>query len=378
MRKIIAFYAWQSDTPEQFNRQFMQIALEDAAKRITQDSALDVELVIDYDTAGVPGTPPISDTILKKIDGCDIFIPDVFVARTERGKLLPNPNVMMEYGYALRAKTYTAMMPVMNTAFGPPEELPFDMGHLRHPIQYHAETTATDAERRRLRQGLSQQFEAKLRLQIAATQPAPPLPVPFPEVTPSYNHAVYFEPNEVLATGNSGQAEYRFSYEKAVYIRFFPTHGNRRIGLAALNPIFETQRPVPLCVVQGGIVGRNRFGPIIYAPQGPDKIDGLTQGFETGELWGIDGTIFRPDEHWDYRLRYQGIPMIVIPIIDFEKLYIRVLRNYVHRDALSDTTDDAIKAVLGAYFADLYDLAAFARKDVFTTGVVAAHDLPSL
>jgi hypothetical protein len=90
----------------------------------------------------------------------------------------------MEYGYALRAKTYTAMMPVMNTAFGPPEELPFDMGHLRHPIQYHAETTAKDAERRALRQGLSQQLEAKLRLQIAATQPAPPLPVPFPEATP--------------------------------------------------------------------------------------------------------------------------------------------------------------------------------------------------
>jgi hypothetical protein len=54
MRKIIAFYAWQSDIPEQFNRKFIQIALEDAAKRITQDSAIDVDLVVDYDTAGVP------------------------------------------------------------------------------------------------------------------------------------------------------------------------------------------------------------------------------------------------------------------------------------------------------------------------------------
>jgi hypothetical protein len=226
---------------------------------------------------------------------------------------------------------------------------------------------------------------------------------------------VYFEPNEVLATGNSGQAEYRFAYEKAAYIRFFPAHGSRRIGQAALNPIFQARRPVPFCLVEGGIAERNRFGPIIYAPQGPDKIDGLTQGFETRELWGIDGTIFRPDEHWDYRLRYQGIPMCVIPTIEFEKLYVRVLRNYVQvvsialtldppytvelgavglqdvyftapglhgrgerkgpvkvesfqrRYTLSDTTDDAIKVLLGTYFTEFYDLAAFARKDVFTS-----------
>jgi hypothetical protein len=426
MRKITTFYAWQSDTAQRFNRHLIRIALVDAVKRIT-NSMPDVELIVDYDTLGVPGTPPISETILKKIAGCDIFIPDVsFVARTADGKFVPNPNVMTEYGYALCAKTHAAMMPVMNTAFGPPEELPFDMGHLRHPIQYHLDPTAQPAQRRTTRQALSQQIEDKLRLQIAATQPAPPSPVAFPEAIPSYNQAVYFEPNEVLETGSSGQAEYRFAYERAAYIRLFPTHGNPHIGLAVLNPIFQARRPVPLCVVQSGIAGRNRFGPIIYAPQGPDKIDGLTQGFATGELWGIDGTIFRPDEHWDYRLRYQGILMQVIPTIDFEKLYMRVLRNYVQvalsalkldppytvelgavglkdvyftapglhgrgerkgpvvvesfqrRYMLADTTDDAIKAVLGTYFTNLYDLAAFTRKDVFTSDIVAAHDLPSL
>jgi hypothetical protein len=42
-------------------------------------------------------------------------------------------------------------MPVMNTAFGPPKELPFDMGHLRHPIQYYIEPTAKPAQRRAAR-----------------------------------------------------------------------------------------------------------------------------------------------------------------------------------------------------------------------------------
>ncbi|NSZ75042.1 hypothetical protein G6L74_14925 [Agrobacterium tumefaciens] len=44
--------------------------------------------------AGVPGTPNISETILNKIRECEIFVGDVtFVAKTEGGKQIPNPNV---------------------------------------------------------------------------------------------------------------------------------------------------------------------------------------------------------------------------------------------------------------------------------------------
>jgi hypothetical protein len=426
MRKIVAFYAWQSDTPEKFNRHLIRIALEDAAKRLTDDPTIDAQLIVDYDTEGVPGTPPISQTILNKIDACDIFIPDVsFVARTEAGKFVPNPDVMTEYGYALHAKSHAAMMPIMNTAFGPPEELPFDMGHLRFPAQYHVEADAADGQRRAVRRALSQQLEEKLRPQVIATRPALPTPKPFAEASPAAdNPAIYFQPNDFLATGAAGQPEYRFTYQKTAYIRFFPTYGSPRVGLAALHSIFERRRAVSFCIVEGGVAGRNRFGSI--APQGPDKIDGLTQGFATGELWGIDGTIFRPEEHWHYQLRYQKIPMIVIPTIDFEKLHVRVLRNYVQvalsalkidppytvelgavgwqdiyftapgihghgerkgpvrvesfhrRYTLYETTDDAIKVLLGTYFTDLYDLAAFDRKDVFTSYIVAAHDLPVL
>jgi hypothetical protein len=99
MRKIVAFYAWQSDTVEKSNRYLIGTALKDAAKRITA-STPDLEVIIDSDTSGAPGTPPITDTLLKKIAECDIFIPDVsFVAHTAAGKYVPNPNVMLEYGY---------------------------------------------------------------------------------------------------------------------------------------------------------------------------------------------------------------------------------------------------------------------------------------
>jgi hypothetical protein len=301
MRKIIAFYAWQSDTPEPFNRKFIQIALEDAAKRITQDSAIDVDLVVDYDTAGVPGTPPISDTILKKIDRCDIFIPDVtFVARTDGDKLLPNPNVMMEYGYALRAKTYTAMMPVMNTAFGPPEELPFDMGHLRHPIQYHAETTAKDAERRTLRQGLSQQLEAKLRLQIAATQPPPPLPAPFPEAEAKDGPARFRAPGEALGIRDGagfGDADaggsISFAPGSTVWLRLMPPFdpGGKKWKSYELRNALNRGINLPTLIgrANGTYTLRAKDGVgACLLPSSEHQTNSVAFAFETGEVWAID------------------------------------------------------------------------------------------
>ena len=55
-----------------------------------------------------------------------------------------------------------------------------------------------------------------------------------------------------------------------------------------------------------------------------------------------------------------------------------ILESFQRRYMLSETTDDGIKALLGLYFTDFYDLAAFARSDVFSSDIIAAHDLPSL
>jgi len=126
---------------------------------------------IDADTEGVLGHVPVTETILKKISVCDAFVPDLtFVAETPDGKLIPNPNVMLEYGYALSSRTFSIMIPVMNTAYGPPEKLPFDMGHARHPIAFNLSSTAKTAERRAARSSLAQEFERILRLMIDAAE----------------------------------------------------------------------------------------------------------------------------------------------------------------------------------------------------------------
>src|SRR5882724_1689520 len=73
------FYSWQSDLPNATNRGFIHTALEAATKTLREDGSVQVEPVVDRDTAGVPGSPDISSTILGKIDEALIFVCDVSV-----------------------------------------------------------------------------------------------------------------------------------------------------------------------------------------------------------------------------------------------------------------------------------------------------------
>jgi hypothetical protein len=100
--------------------------------------------------------------ILEKISSAAIFVGDVtligkatmersFLARLFRRfsnrqknldnpKMLPNPNVLLELGYAAHCLGWERVILVMNSHFGPPEFLPFDLRHRRFPISYHLRT----------------------------------------------------------------------------------------------------------------------------------------------------------------------------------------------------------------------------------------------
>lgn len=163
------FYSWQADRPGKLCRNFIDIALKSAAVAVSDAMGVDVE--IDSDTQGEPGTPPITDTILRKIRECDAFVGDMtFVAETRGGKLLPNPNVMGEYGYALSEKGTRRILLVMNTAFGQPEKLPFDLGHLRHPLTFTLDETAADPGRRSARDAFAQKLFEPIRLLVEHAQ----------------------------------------------------------------------------------------------------------------------------------------------------------------------------------------------------------------
>lgn len=143
MRRVI-FYSWQSDLPNATNRGFIQQALENAAAAITSDDTVAVEPVVDRDTQGVAGSPDIAVTIFEKIAKADIVVADVsFILNPRKGRATPNPNVLIELGYALRALGHERIILVFNRAFGKIEQLPFDL-RMRRSVSYYMPETVTE------------------------------------------------------------------------------------------------------------------------------------------------------------------------------------------------------------------------------------------
>ena len=128
------FYSWQSDIDGKYNRNFILQALKNATKTIKHKCGYDV--VIDQATRDEPGTPDIPNTILKKIDECSIFIADVtIINKNTRKRPTPNPNVLIELGYAIKKNGFEKIITITNNEYSKPEDLPFDIRH-RKPLQY--------------------------------------------------------------------------------------------------------------------------------------------------------------------------------------------------------------------------------------------------
>ena len=162
---IRIFYSWQSDREANVCGRFIQLALKSAIEAL--QPGFPAELILDSDTAGVAGTPPVSETILRKIRECDVFVGDVsFVGETAAGKRLPNPNVMTEFGYARHVLDDQQIMLVMNTAFGPERDLPLDLAYLRHPLAYQLAEGAPDSERRTKRSAFGKKITGPLEASI--------------------------------------------------------------------------------------------------------------------------------------------------------------------------------------------------------------------
>src|SRR5262245_36297379 len=96
------FYSWQADLPNGANRGFIHHALEEGARAVADD--LNIELVVERDTENVPGAPDIARAIFAKIAAADVIVADIsFVDNGATARRSPNPNVLVELGYALRA-----------------------------------------------------------------------------------------------------------------------------------------------------------------------------------------------------------------------------------------------------------------------------------
>ncbi|MEM9211536.1 MAG: hypothetical protein AAGA63_08610 [Pseudomonadota bacterium] len=168
------FFAWQSDRDRDVCKHFVRECLEDAVKKLKAEVSVEnadrPETKVLQDTQGIPGSPDISKVILQRIEECAVFVPDLtFIADRPVGYgRISNPNVLIEYGFALKAVQNERIVAVMNTAFGAPEEdgrhlLPFDLNHLRRPIEYNLDPGDSAARKAEAKENLSNALRVKIR-----------------------------------------------------------------------------------------------------------------------------------------------------------------------------------------------------------------------
>jgi hypothetical protein len=169
IRLMKIFWSWQSDTPQNTGRHFVRDVIADLARSLngepdTEDAERpeeeaedasseqltdDGRIEVDHDTHGVGGSPPIADTILRKIREAAVLVADVTpISTTAAGKRVPNPNVMLELGYAMKVLGHERIVLVMNGAEGAAlKYLPFDLRHWRAPIVYRLRKDANMEQR---------------------------------------------------------------------------------------------------------------------------------------------------------------------------------------------------------------------------------------
>ena len=165
--KVRIFYSWQSDTPPTTNRKLIEDAAQIAIDNLKSESEFEVHPSIDRDTLNVPGSPAIAKTILEKIDQSDLIICDVtIVTSKQETRPSPNPNVLIELGYAAARKGWNRIIFVMNECYGGPTKLPFDLRHRRWPIRYSLSEKANTQKAKMVTESLSKDISEAIRTAI--------------------------------------------------------------------------------------------------------------------------------------------------------------------------------------------------------------------
>jgi len=127
------FFSWQSNSEQKYNRNFLKGHIEHVTKRLP----FEPQYTYDEATRGLPGTPDIPSSIFSKIEKAAVALFDVsIVKRLKRNTGAINSNVAIELGFAAHAIGWNRIICIMNTTWGEPELLPFDLKQRRFPLTY--------------------------------------------------------------------------------------------------------------------------------------------------------------------------------------------------------------------------------------------------
>jgi hypothetical protein len=117
-RTVRVFYSWQSDLPDDCNKNAIRQALRTAAKRVGK-AMPDLKVIVDEATRGVSGSPNIVFKILEKILAAEMVVADIStVHATGTRRASPNPNVLFEVGYAVAELGWERVILLFNEEWG--------------------------------------------------------------------------------------------------------------------------------------------------------------------------------------------------------------------------------------------------------------------
>jgi len=305
------FWSWQSDHDGKISRFFIRNCFNDAIKNISDELELETHErpELDHDVKDVDGPAVIIDSITNKIDSSDHFIADITpIARTDKGKAVPNPNVMIELGYALATMEVNEITLIANTHYyRGPDDLPFDLKGRTGVKTYELSPTASSTEIKRAKKTQTKRLERILKRAVETSLPAPTSVGGKPVKQYGEGSNFWYKPLKPIE-GISPTSGKRVRINPAIgscsVLRILPTGWPDKITWGMLSP---AQDGVALFSQMGNSADylKSDDGYITYEPKTKlDRIDGdgdllaLTIVMKaTGEIWHLNFSAVNLDSH---------------------------------------------------------------------------------
>lgn len=124
-RTAKVFLVWQSDLEQ--TRKELRKCVQKACDQLSKGG--DADVLFDSDTRGIAGAVQIDQIVMEKIRTADVVVVDVTPIANRGEKTIPNPNAMVELGFAMATVGLERIIMVRDVSVT--GDLPFDIRNLR-------------------------------------------------------------------------------------------------------------------------------------------------------------------------------------------------------------------------------------------------------
>jgi hypothetical protein len=253
----------------------------------------------------------IAATILRKITESAVFIADVTpIGKLPSGKALPNPNVLVELGWALAKPGFERVIAVFNAAEGwKPEDLPFDIRQ-RLAMDYNLPAGADSRTTEKVRRKLVRELTDAIRINLGDHIEAAAASQEFIKVSANSNDpSIWTSAGEIITHNDPFGRGHTSTVSLAVgprsFIRIIP--GGWKRGAPSVYEIDRVSREFAISPPAengtSGDFGACEEGYVRYwitgkTASGDRQTANISCFFdETGEIWVIHGTAILNDKY---------------------------------------------------------------------------------